>query len=347
MTDPAEHRQQLITDTMTIIGLVVATLAVIGVLFVARHFLMLVFGAVLIGVVVNRFAGLVTRMVPWKWSRRVRVGLVLLATVTIFVIGGFGFASSIDDQLIQFSDRIDSSASKVIEAAKQQPIVQRVREEVSLGSMLPSSGKSLGLAQTLFASTFGVLTDVLILIILGAYFSTSPGTYQSGVLRSIPVAWREKGASLLSESAETLWQWMLGRLLAMAIVGISFGVGLAILGVPMPFELGIFAGLVTFVPNLGGIAAVVPALLLASNEGSSAVLGVLLLYLVIQFAESYLITPLVQEKQVNLPPAMVILAQVVAGLLFGVWGIMFATPLVALTLLWVRRLYVEDGLEAA
>ncbi|WP_246109429.1 AI-2E family transporter [Roseimaritima multifibrata] len=347
MPEPSHRRERLISDTMTIIALIVVTLAAIGILFVARHFLMLVFGAVLIGVVVNRVAGIVNRWLPWDWKRIYRVGFVLLAAVLFFIGGSFGFASSIGDQIVKFSERVDTSATRVIEAAEDQPIVKRFREEVSLGKMLPSSGKSLGLAKTLFASTFGALTDVLILVILGAYFSVSPKTYQTGALRVLPVAWREPAKTLFSDSAATLWRWMLGRLLATTIVGVCFGIGLALLGVPLPLELGVFAGLVTFVPNLGGIAAVLPALLLASGEGSSSVIGVLVLYLVIQFGESYLITPLVQQKQVELPPAMVILAQVVAGLLFGVWGIMFATPLVALALLWVRRVYVENYLESA
>lgn len=347
MSTNHSDRAQLVVATLTVIGLVLATTAVVGILFVARHLMMLVFGAILIGVVVNRLGVMINDRVPWDLKRGHRVGLILVIGTALVVGSGFAFANSINDQIIRLTDRIDESASRVVEAAKEQPIVERIREEVSLGSILPSSGRSLGLAQTLFSSTFGALTDVLILVILAAYFSVSPTLYRTGLLRVLPVAWRSKASELLSESAGTLWQWMLGRLMAMTIVGFCFGIGLAILGVPMPLELGVFAGLVTFVPNLGGIAAVIPALLLASNQGSSTVVGVLVLYLLIQFAESYFITPLVQQKQVHLPPAMVILAQVVTGLLFGLWGIMFATPLVAVVILLVRRLYVEDYLEVA
>ena len=114
----------------------------------------------------------------------------------------------------------------------------------------------------------------------------------------------------------------------------------------MPVELGIFAALVTFIPNIGGVAAVIPALLLATQQGTTALVSVLVLYLAIQFAESYLVTPMVQEHQVSLPPALVILSQIVSGLVFGFWGIVFATPLMAIVQLWVKRLYVEDWLEA-
>ncbi len=343
---PSTNRDtSIIPDTMVVIGLVLATLCVVGLTFIARQMLMIVFGAILFGVVINQLAQLIKKFVPWDWKHGYRVGIIFLILVALIALGGFGFTQSINDHFVKLSDRIDESATRVIEAAKQQPVVERIREEVELGNVLPSSGKSLGLVQTLFSSTFGTLTDILILIILTAYFSVSPTVYRSGLLRIMPVRWRSRASRLFSESSDTLCRWMLGRLVSMAIVGICFGFGLALLGVAMPVELGIFAGLVTFVPNIGGIAAVVPALLLASNQGSSTVIAVLVVYVVIQFTESYFITPLVQQKQVNLPPAMVILAQVICGLLFGIWGIMFATPLVAVTLLFIRRLYVEEYLE--
>ncbi len=346
MIDSERLTKRTIQTTMIVIGLVLISLAAVGLLAVARQILMLIFGAVLFAVVVNQLAELLQKLLPSKLGHGYRVGIIFLILVLLVAIAGFGFTNSMNDQFVKLTNRIDEGATRVLEAAKQQPIIERIREEVELESVLPSSGKSLGLAQSLFASTFGAFTDVLILLILTVYFSVSPAVYRDGFLRILPVGWRSMASVLFSESANTLWNWMLGRLMAMSIVGICFGVGLAFLGVPMPLELGIFAGLVTFVPNLGGIAAVIPALLLASDEGSSKVTSVLMLYIAIQFAESYLITPLVQQKQVHLPPAMVILAQLICGLLFGIWGIMFATPLVAVALLLVRRTYVEKYLEA-
>ncbi len=219
-------------------------------------------------------------------------------------------------------------------------------DEASVSSLLPSSAKSFGLAKNFFATAFGGMTDVLILAFLAIYFCFSPEKYRAGTVRLVPPSWRNRLLDLMDESSQTLWRWMLGRLLAMAIVGILFGIGLAVIGIPMPVELGIFAGLVTFIPNIGGIAAVIPALLLASQQGSTAFISVSLLYLAIQTVESYLITPMVQQHQVSLPPAMVILAQILGGLIFGFWGVVFATPLVAVAMLWTKRLYVEGWLEA-
>lgn len=337
----------LVRDASVVLGVVTAFAGVVGGLYVARNLLMLVFGAILIAVVINRVAQLLGSWLPKAVSRRHRVAIVVGLATVVAAAGIYGFANAASEQAIQLADRMDQATETVIKAAKQQPLVQRfMAAETSMVSTIASSTKSLGFAQNLFATAFGGITDCLILVILSAYFCVSPQIYRAGAIRLVAIPWRDRMSNLLSESSDTLWRWMLGRLLAMMLVGILFGFGLALLGIPMPVELGLFAALVTFVPNIGGIAAVIPALLLAASQGTSTFLGVLVLYLCIQFAESYLLTPLVQQQQVSLPPAIVILAQVVAGLIFGFWGVAFATPLVAIAVLWVKRLYVEGWLEA-
>jgi predicted PurR-regulated permease PerM len=68
---------------------------------------------------------------------------------------------------------------------------------------------------------------------------------------------------------------------------------------------------------------------------------VALLYLAVQLVEGYVITPLVQRRAVDMPAGLVLVAQAVAGLTAGVLGVIFATPLAAIVLVVIRRLYVE------
>lgn len=340
--------RDLVHRTAIVCAVVLAIAALVGLVFIARNILPLVFGAILIAVVLNRLAEKLSGVLPDQLSRKMRVSIVIGTCSFLTLVLAYTFANSASEQLVQLADRVDSSIQEVIEAAKEQPLMKEVMgQSGSVTSMMPSSTKSLGVARNFFATTFGVVTDCLILGILAIYFCISPDKYHDGAVRLVPVAWRERLSALMSESSDTLWRWMLGRLLAMLIVGLLFGLGLFVIGIPMPMELGIFAGLVTFIPNIGGIAAVIPALLLASQQTSTAFVSVGVLYLAIQFVESYLITPIVQEHQVALPPAMVILAQVIAGLVFGFWGIVFATPLVAIALLWVKQIYVRQWLESS
>ncbi|WP_231690952.1 AI-2E family transporter [Aureliella helgolandensis] len=341
-----DDSRKLANKVVLICGIALGVVAVVGLVVVSRSLLPLIFGAILFAVVLNRLARKLDSWIPASLSRGVRISAVIGFLTLLTVICALTFAHSASEQIVQLTDRVDASISEVVQAAKEQPIIQRFSgDNPKLKSWLPSSAQSLGVAKNFFATAFGVLADCLILLILACYFCFSPQKYRGGALRLVPIQWRERLDALLDESSETLWRWMVGRLLAMLIVGVLFGAGLALLGIPLPIELGIFAGLVTFVPNIGGIAAVIPALLLASQQDTTTVFSVLVLYLVIQFVESYLVTPLVQEHQVSLPPALVILAQIVAGMVFGFWGIMFATPLVAIAHLWIKQLYVEEWLE--
>lgn len=338
----------LVRKTLIVAGVMLAVLAAVSFLVIARYILPLIFGAILFAVVLNRMAAAGAGLLPTSLSRGLRVGIVVAVLTLVTALGIYFFLTSTGEQLAKLTGRVDESIQKVVEAAKEQPWVQPfVSDQTKAAALLPSSGQSLGVAKVFVTTFFGVMTDVLILIILSIYFCFSPKKYRGGVLRMVPVSWRDRFAALMSESSQTLWKWMLGRLLAMAIVGVLFGIGLAVIGIPLPIELGIFAAIVTFVPAIGAVAAVVPALLLATQQGPWAAVSVLAMYITIQSFESYLVTPLVQARQVDLPPAMIILAQILAGLVFGFWGIVFATPMVAIGILWIKRLYVEQCLEAS
>lgn len=141
-----------------------------------------------------------------------------------------------------------------------------------------------------------------------------------------------------------MWWWLIGRLLSMLIVGITVTISLWLLGIPLALTLGLLAALLDFIPNLGPTLATVPAVLLALMQSPTQAVYVLLIYIVIQQAESYLLTPIVQHRTVSLPPALTIIAQVILGVLFGVMGLILASPLAAVVLVLIKMLYVEDVL---
>ena len=125
----------------------------------------------------------------------------------------------------------------------------------------------------------------------------------------------------------------------MAVIGGATYVGLLILGVPIAFVLALFAGLAGFLPYLGPIIGAVPMVLVAGGDSFNLALWVVGLYAVVQFLESYLLTPLIQARAVSLPPAVVILNQLVFGALFGILGLALATPLAAAAIVPLRTLF--------
>jgi predicted PurR-regulated permease PerM len=117
--------------------------------------------------------------------------------------------------------------------------------------------------------------------------------------------------------------------------------GLWLVGVPSPIALGVIAGLLDFVPFFGPIVAAIPGVLLGFQDSPQTALYAALVYLAVQQLEGNVLQPLAQRWAVHIPPASSLLAVVAFGLLFGIVGILFAVPLAVVTMVLVRKLYVE------
>jgi predicted PurR-regulated permease PerM len=188
------------------------------------------------------------------------------------------------------------------------------------------------------------LIALVIVLFTGLYLAAYPQPYIRGLLRMFPLARRHRMGEVIYACGYTLRWWLFGQLLAMAVVGVMMGVGLAIIGVPLAFALGVVAGLFEFIPTLGPMLGLLPALLLALTQGGNTAFWVLGLYTVVQTFEAYLLTPLVQQRVVHLPPVVTIITQVFFAWTVGPIGLLIAVPLVAVVMVIVQMLYVEDFL---
>jgi predicted PurR-regulated permease PerM len=211
----------------------------------------------------------------------------------------------------------------------------------NLSTLLSEVPGQLGTATGL---TFGVFVDLFVLFFVGLYLAIDPGRYLRGFLRLFPGERRSRLREVATVLTVTLQRWIVGRLVLMLSNAIITALGLWLLGMRLPVTLGIFSGLLNFVPNLGTILAAVPAVLLAFVQGPSMALSVALFYLGYQMLDGYVLTPLVQRQTVALPPALTIISQVLLGALFGTYGVLFAVPLVASSLVAIKMLYLRDVL---
>jgi predicted PurR-regulated permease PerM len=136
--------------------------------------------------------------------------------------------------------------------------------------------------------------------------------------------------------------WLESTLLAMVFVGIATWIGLSLLGLAEAAALGVVAGLLAFVPTFGTlVAAVLAAAVGIIQEPQNVGLIVLITYL-ISLAQSQVISPLLVAGRINLPPALVLLAQIIFGLLFGFLGLLLAVPLAAILMVIVQEVYIRD-----
>ncbi len=308
--------------------------------------LLLVFGGILTAILFHALATWVSRCTKFSdgWSLA-----VVLAGLTALAAGSFYFGGqAIATQMTELADQIPQAVEKILEQVSQHKWGEwLVQKAPSSSEEMPISGKDMTTyISGALSSLSGAVATAFIVLFVAIYLAADPLTYVDGAVRLFPQAKRERVKEVLKEAHETLQWWLLGKIAAMFLVGVTTSVGLAWIGVPLAMALGAVAALLTFVPNFGPILSAVPAVMLAFVDSPAMALYVVILYVAIQTVESYLITPLIQQETVSLPPALTISTQIGMGLLFGAAGVVLATPFTAVAMVLVKRLYIQDILES-
>lgn len=339
--DPQASDSRFLRRALSACAIAVALAALAWSLAYVAHVLLAVFAGVLLGIFLAHLTWYVSRYtkVGYGWS----FALVLAAFLGLTVAGAALLGARIVDQFQELSKELPSSLAEVQTRLKSYSWGRPLLDYWSSAQSQLTGGAGVVRRVSSYASaTMGALVNSVVILFIGIYVAYNPELYARGLARLFPPARRQRAGQVLNALGMTLWRWVLGRLMSMAIVWVLTSLGLWALGMPLALTLGFLAGLLNFVPNIGPIISVVPAALLAIPQGAAQVLYVVLLYSAIQAVESYLITPQVQERMVSLPPALIISAQVLLGVLFGFMGLLLATPIAAAGLVLVRMLYLED-----
>jgi predicted PurR-regulated permease PerM len=276
-------------------------------------------------------------------SRGIGIGLFLLLTI----VGLFGFVTAFVPAILEQTNEFVEQAPAAIKALRERaaglPWLDRMLAGTSVSSLF--SGESGAMAAGAVGSTFTGLGNFVVVLFIGLFGALGFDVYRRGALSLLAPSLRPRAGEVMDEVGKTVRSWLLAKLISMAVVGVLTGVGLWAIGVPLAFLLGFVSGLLTFIPNFGPVIAAAPAMLLAVPEGGLAVLLVVAVFVVVQLLESYALTPLLQQHTVSLPPALVIAAQLLMGMLFGLMGLLLATPVAAVTMTLINAIYVDDYLD--
>jgi predicted PurR-regulated permease PerM len=305
--------------------------------------LLLLFAAVLLAVGLRSLSVALGRATGLSdgWS----LALVSLALLAMLGAGAMLLAPRVSAQVDELSDSLPRAFEKLAERASRHEWARRLVEELPPPEeLLKGRGGVLARVTGVVSTALGALVNVVIVVAVGLYLAADPRLYTSGLMSLVPPTSRPRAREVSAQLGSTLRRWLAGRLVLMASNAALTWAGLSLLGVPLALTLGLLAGLLNFVPNVGPVVAGVPAVAIALTQSPQQALYVLLLYVVLQSVDGYVFTPLVQRRTVALPPALTVAAQVLLGVLLGGMGVALATPLAAAALVLVRMLYVEDVL---
>ena len=320
-------------------SLVAASIVALLALVVYLHaVIVLIFGSVLIAVALRTGSQALGRHIGL--SDRAALASVEVGTLVLLVGGVWLLGDPISDQF--------GALRSALPAALEATTRWLNSHVVGLWVLRWWDGANPNVEWTrlagLFGNAVGAIGGALLMIVTGLYLAADPELYRRGLLQLVPRRQRAKLAHALAESGNGLSRWLLGQAVAMVLVGVLTGVGLALIGMPLAVPLGIVAGILEFVPFFGPIASGALTVLLAFTQGAPQAAYAALVCFAVQHVEGYFIQPFVQRWAIALPPALGLISVIVFGLLFGALGAVFAMPLMVVVMVLVRCLYVEEGL---
>ncbi len=340
----SENSNENFTYRVLIICAIVTfiVLSVLATIYVFDVFLLL-FGAILVAIFLHGLANYFRRYGRISEGKSV----LLVAAILTVVLAAFVWllAPSVAEQVKNLREDLPVSMRKAGEYLSQYGWGKTIIEQMPSGDELMDKANDSSVLSRVggfFSTTAIAVTNILLLILLAIYLASEPKYYVHGFTKIFPVNRRRRVREILFEIGETLQWWLVGKGASMLFIGVLTWIGLYFLGVPLSLTLGLIAGLFSFVPNFGPILSAVPAILLAFVDSPQKALYVLILFVVVQIIESNLVTPLIERRTVELPPVLTIFAQLALSLLIGAAGLILATPLLAVAMVLIQTIYIQD-----
>jgi predicted PurR-regulated permease PerM len=340
------------------IGTVLFTAA----LWFAWHYaatLFLIFAGVLLGVALTALSELLGRFIRLPEPIRLAIVCLMLAVMLsgVLVLGG----ATIAQQATVLSNTIKSQLTNVKSFLERNGVDTSYFDLGNLDSSQDSSGAAaqgagsgsgtgagtshnLPSASTIASSggaivsqslkvllgTVSVVGNFFIVVFLGLAFAAQPAIYRAGLIFMAPAKYHTQTLAIVDQIGETLKRWLLAQLLTMFAVFAVTWIGLALIGIPSSFILGIQAGLLAFIPTVGALIGGLIVVLASLASGWVAALSAAILFLGVHALESYVLTPIIQRQALDIPPATLFSFQILLGVVFGIWGLALALPLMAI-----------------
>ena len=313
--------------------------------------LFLIFAGMLLGVALNAMTNMLGRVVSLAHSLRLTIVCLVLAGLLsgVVLLGGATIAQqatalsgTIKSQLVgvkAFLERngIDTSyfelgnlAAPSTDSSTPAPSAAPTHNLPSPGAIASSGGAIVSQTLKLLLGTVSAVGNFFIVLFLGLTFAAQPSVYRTGLLFMAPVRHRARATVIVDRIGETLERWLIAQIITMFAIFLVTWIGLTIIGIQSSFILGIQAGLLGFIPTVGALIGGLIVVLASLASGWVAAASAFVLFLGVHALESYILTPIIQRHALDIPPATLFAFQILLGVVFGIWGLALALPLMAI-----------------
>ncbi|MDR5682633.1 MAG: AI-2E family transporter [Armatimonadota bacterium] len=251
------------------------------------------------------------------------LGLIVTILVTPIVQQAAGFLQSIPGY-------VRDAEAWVAGMRAQHPWIPDLSRWIA---RLPAEVENLAQYFTTAAGFFGrfvsgVFTTTMV-IVISIYMLIEGPQIKRGFLRLWPPAQRPLVGDVIEEIGRKFSGWLRGTFVLSLFIFVTITTGLLALGIPYPFLLGLVAGLMELVPNIGPFLGAVPAVLVALFQPTWKLIAVVVLFVVVQQVELNYVVPRVMKRAVGLSPILAIFSLLVGGALMGIIGVLLAVPVAA------------------
>jgi predicted PurR-regulated permease PerM len=337
-------------------GVLIATVAALLLLYFLysiAQVLLLFF----IGVLFSIYLCAVTDAIQRRLAVPRGAGLLAALLFTLLALAGVIYLI-VPPVVIQFQELVTALPVllerwelELVTAADRSPMIAQVlgrpdEGQTYTGTIVAQIGGYLGDVIPYFFSGLTFVIHFISVLVMGMYLAYRPGLYREGFILLAPPVHRDLVRDILDDLGRTLRAWIVGQLLGMTVLGTLTWIGLELLNVPYALAFGVFAGATAIVPFFGTLfSTVLPALFVLGTGSVMQAFWVLLLGVFVQAFEANIVSPMIMERQVRVPPVLSILAVLIMARLLHLVGLFVAVPVLAVIMVITRRVYVHRILE--
>ena len=332
---PDADDARFIRRALILIVIIAVTAAVLR----AGDLIILAFGSILGAIVIHAIADLYAARLRAPPRTALALGMATMLALLGFL--GWLFAVAFHDQVALLVTQGPAILARFSQQASASPIGAKLVSAIKAAYAGSQAARDVG---GLVRGAGEIVLNFLILLFGAFFLAANPPVYERGLLLLVPPAKRQAAEDALFDVGSTLKLWLRAQLIQMTTMGVLVGLGLWVAGVPSAPALGLLTGLSEFIPYVGPIAAMVPALGLAATQGPTPVLWVLAVFVGVRIVQSNLITPFVTNQVISIPPAVTLFAIIGIGYVFGLFGLFFSAALLVVIFTLIRSLYLREVL---
>ena len=322
---PNELRDPIARKELKRASIWLGLICAIGLAVLLVQPLLIIFAGIVFATLLDGGVRLLGRVLPIGRGWRL---LIVVVLVVAFLLGTFYLTGvQVVQQVTQLRATLEFQANRFTGFLTDQGLMPGASD---VNGIIRQALGSVGRVTSWVGTAIGAITSLFMMLVLGLFIAMDPGAYQRGLQWLVPTDARPEFARTMQAMGTTLRKLLAGRLLGMAFEGVLTWIVLSIGGVPMALLLGIIAGILAFIPNIGAIVTGVLMVAVGFSAGVDTGLWAIGTYLVVQTFDGYVVVPMVAKRTVDLPPALTLGMQILASALFGILGLALADPMTAM-----------------